>query len=800
MDFFLQDVRHGFRSMMRNPAVTAVAVVALALGIGANSAIFSVVNGVLLRPLPYKHSGRLVVFREKKLPQFPDFSVAPGNYLEWKAQSTVFDEMAAYRFSSLNLTGAGEPERIPGVRVSPALFALLGVQPSLGRDFRPEEGEQGKNNVVVLSHGLWQRRFGSGQDILGKTLVLSGGTYRVVGVMPEGFQFPGRETEMWIPLVFSAEERTTHGAHYLNAIARVKQGISLERARAEMDTIARRLQQQFPGEDAGWEVTVSPMLEYTVGDLRPALLILLGAVALVLLIACANVANLLLARAASRQKEIALRSALGASRWRIARQMLTESLLLSLFGGALGLALAYWGLRVLLALTPADLPRIADVSRALGFTALVALATGALFGLAPALQACRVDLNQSLKKEGGRSSGAGSGRHRLRGALVVSEVALALVLLIGAGLLMKSFGRLTEVNPGFNPHNLLIANIVLPQSKYSEHSQRAAFFEQLIAKIESLPGVAAAGITQSMPFTGDHVESFTIEGRPPLPRGEFLRSNFYAVSLDYFRAMGIPLMKGRFFTLSDGKDAPPVAVINESLAKHYFPNEDPIGKRIKLSSDSNLYREIVGIAGDVKHYSLDSETPDQNYVPYAQDSYGFVTLAVRTAADPKSFASALRGQVGSIDKDLPVASIMTMEKVLSDAVARQRFSMILLTVFAAAALALAGVGLYGVMSYSAAQRTHEVGVRMALGAGQRHVLRLIVGHGLALALAGVGCGLVAAFALSRLLSTMQFGVSAADPVTFAAASMFLVSVAVLASYLPARRASRVDPMVALREE
>jgi putative ABC transport system permease protein len=801
MGTLLQDLRYGVRMLLKKPGFTVVAVIALALGIGANAAIFSVVNAVMLRSLPYSDPDRLVVLRENKLPQFPEFSVSPGNFLDWQKQNTVFEKLTAVRGFSYNLVDTGsEPERLRGARISAGLFEMLGVKPAQGRTFTAEEDTPGHENVVILSNGLWQRRFGADPNILGRSLMLNSTSYTVIGVMPPTFQFPDRETELFTPIAFDAKQAEQHGAHYISAIGRLKPGVTIEQARTEMSAIAARLAQQYPDSNTGWGVSLFQMQEYEAREIKPALLILLGAVALVLLIACANVANLLLARATARQREIAIRTALGASRWRVVRQLLTESVLLALVGGGLGLLLAIWGTDLLLALAPKDLPRGQGVTldgRVLAFTILITLLTGVVFGLVPALQASRPNLNETLK-EGGR--GPTGGHHRVRGSLVITEVALALVLLIGAGLLLRSFYRLQQVDPGFNPKNALTIALSLPGKKYAEDDQQAAFFAQLIEQVSTMPGVVSVGATQSLPIHDDYVLGFNIQGRPPDPPGEEPNTNYYAVSPGYFKAMGISLLRGRLFTEQDKKDAPRVAVINETMAKKFFPGEDPIGKGINVTNGPERFREIVGIVSDVKQYGLDQPTTAQTYEPFLQEPFSGMTLIVRTEGDPTALNSTIRSQVLSIDKDQPISRIRPLEQIVYESVAKQRFSMLLLGVFAVVALILAAVGLYGVMSYAVTQRTHEIGIRMALGAQQKDVIRLVVGQGMVLALIGVVIGLVASFALTRVMATLLFNVSATDPLTFLAIPALLTVVALAASFVPARRAMRVDPMIALRYE
>jgi len=804
-----QDLRYGLRVLVKNPGFTTVAVVALALGIGANSAIFSVVNAVLLRPLPYKDPDRLVmIWEDDTKGGYPRDTPAAANYIDWRDQNQVFEGMAAMADQSFNLTGAGEPERIEGRRVSASLFPLLGVEPQLGRAFSPEEDQPGGSRVAVMSHGLWQRRFGADPSVIGRPLTLNGESYTVVGVMPSHFQFPTRESELWVPIAFTSQEAANRGRHYLKVVARLKPGVSVEQAQAEMSTIAARLQQQYPEQNTDLGATVVPLHEQVVGDIKPALLVLLGAVGFVLLVACANVANLLLARAAGRQKEIALRLALGASRLRLLRQFLTESLLLAALGGVVGLLLSVWGVNLLKAFIPENISQAQAVTvdaRVLGFTLLVSLLTGLVFGLAPATQASNFNLNETLK-EGGRDSATGRRGHFVRSLLVILEVVFSLVLLVGAGLLINSFLRLRSVDPGFQTDNLLTMSVVLPQPKYPDQARRSAFYTELLSRVEALPGVKAAAVTNWIPLVsqGDSI-GFSIDGRPDPGPGQRPTVVTRVVSPHYFSAMGIQLVQGRQFAEQDRLDSPAVAVISETMARRHWPGEDPLGKRITpgspTSTDPDDWITIVGVAKDVRQFGLDAEPRPQMYLTYVQA--GFFAprhLVVRTEVEPLSLAGTVRKTVWEVDKDQPVSNISTMEDVLSESIARQRFSMLLLGIFAAVALVLAAVGIYGVMSYTMAQRTHEIGIRMALGAQRRDVLKLAVGQGLKLVLIGVAVGLALALALTRVMSSLLFGVSATDPATLITISLVLISVALLASYIPARRATKVDPMIALRYE
>jgi putative ABC transport system permease protein len=804
MENLFQDLRYGVRTLFKKPGFALIAVITLALGIGATTAIFSVVNGVLLRPLPFKDPDRLLMIRETKLPQFPEFSVSPGNFLDWKQQNTVFERLVAFRGAAFNLIGTGDPERLRGMSVTDGFFATLGAAPQMGRDFLPEEDQPGHSNVVILSHGLWQRRFGGDLKILNQTITLDGQSYTVIGVMPATFHIEGRDSDLWTPMAFTAQQAQNHGGHSLAAIGQLKPGVTLDQARTEMSAIAGRLAAQYPDVNTGWDVKLMPLMEFTVRSIKPALLVLLCAVVFVLLIACANVANLLLARAADRQKEIAIRTALGAGRWRLIRQLLTESLVLALAGGAVGLVLAKWGMDLLLALAPQNLPRLSSISldgRALAFTALVSLLTGVLFGLVPAVQASRPNLNETMK-DAGRGSSEGGRRQLIRSALVVLEVASALVLLVGAGLLIKSFWKLQQVDPGFNPNHALSLSVALPRNKYQQENQQVAFFRQLLEKVSALPGVQAAGASNVLPLNDDFVLAFEIQDQPPLPPGAGQSTNFYSVSADYFKAMGIRLLQGRLFTEHDATDSPHVALINETMAKKIFPDDNPIGKRITFGRRDNKpdWYEIVGVVSDVKHYGLDQATTMQTYEPYTQQTFSAMTLVVRTAGDPTDLTAAIHDQVLSLDKEQPISNIKTLDQFISTSIAQQQFSMLLLSVFATVALLLAAVGIYGVLSYAVTQRTHEIGIRMALGAGQPDVLKLIVGHGLLLTLIGVALGLGAAFALTRLMSALLFNVSATDPLTFTFLALSLLAIALLACFVPARRATKVDPMIALRYE
>ncbi len=803
-----QDLRFGIRMLLKRPGFTAVTVLTLALGIGANSAIFSVVNSVLLRPLPFAEPERLVYVEGSDLRDgTKGGSICAPDFLDFRAQNHVFERLSAVQSLSYTVTGDGSgSERIPSARVSSNFFETLGVTALAGgRAFLAEEEQDGHNGVAVISYGLWQRRYGSDPKIVGQTIALNGQNATIIGITPASFEYP-RTAQLWTPIAFNAKQMSARRSHFLNAIGRLKQGASLEQAQAEMNSIARELEKQYPESNTNYGAGLTLLPERTVGELRRTLLVLLVAVGFVLLIACANVANLSLARGASRSREIAIRAALGASRARVVRQLLTESVLVALFGGALGLLLAMWGVDLLVSLSPENLPRVKEVTtdwHVLGFTLLISLLTGVLFGLAPALSTSKTNLSETLK-EGGRGT-AGTSRQRLRSLLVVSEVALSLILLIGAGLLIKSFIRLSQVDPGFKPANLLTMQLSLTRAKYPKDEQRAGFYSQLMQRIESLPGVEAAGTVSELPLSGQENDTFfNIEGQPAVAFGSAENdSNVRIVSPDYFRAISIPLMKGRAFDNRDAQDAPKAIVVNESFVRRYLPNDEPIGKRLTIDFGDPWKGEIVGVVGSVRHTSLSQEQPNSEmYVCDLQTPPFAMNLVVRAAGagDPTQLTAAIRNEVQSLDKDIPLYNVKTMEQRVSESASQPRFRTLLLGIFAGLALLLASIGIYGVISYSVTQRTHEIGLRVALGAQTRDVLRLVIGQGMSMALIGIGIGLAGAFIVMRLMSSFLFGVSANDPVTFIAVSLLLMGVALLACYIPARRATRVDPMIALRYE
>jgi putative ABC transport system permease protein len=819
METLFQDLRYAFRMLLKRPGFTAVAVLSLALGIGAISTIFSFVNGIMLKPLPYREPERLVLLDETAFKRgIASMGVSFPNFVDWREQNQAFEDIAAYTTGGLAIAGGGEPEQLKGAFVSQGLFEILGVAPILGRTFTADEDQPDHDLVVILSYGLWQRRFGGDPKILGATLLLNNRSRVVIGVMPKGFQFP-EVAEVWGPLALNTKlwTRTDHG---LEAIARLKPGVTLDQVQAEMTSIASNIEEQNPVTNEGLSVSLTSLRAGLTGDYKKALLILLGVVGFVLLIACVNVANLLLARSTARQKEIAIRAALGANRKRIFRQLLTESLLLGLISGAIGLVLALWGMDLLLAAIPIDIPFWMKFDldfRVLGFTAGCSLLTGFVFGTAPALQASNPDLNETLK-EGGRSA-AGGGRHRVRSLLVVAEIALSLVLLVGAGLMMRSFISLQYVDAGINPEGVLTMNVGLPRAKYGEPEKRVAFFSQLLERVRALRGVQSAGTNSGLPLSGNNWgRSLTVEGRPVLSVGEAPMINHCVISPKYFSAMGIAILKGRDF---DERDVMPpkvpqlvvrgevqpgastgVTIIDERLAREYWPDEDPIGKRIRFGppEDNEPWHTIVGVVREVKHDRLNASTRMSVYLPFAQMPIGGSSLVIRTDGRPENLIAAVRDQVRELDPDLPVTRIMPMTEVVARSVWQPRLYTALFGVFAAVALILATVGIYGVMSYSVTQRTREIGLRMALGAQRQDVLKLVVGRGIILASIGVGVGLAAAVGLTRLMTSLLFGVTATDPFTFAAVSVLLTGVALGACFVPARRAAKVDPMVALRYE
>lgn len=810
METLWQDLRLGARSLFKQPTFTIAAVIALALGIGANTAIFSVVDAVLLRALPYRDADRLVtVWEHNKRRGNTQNVINLGNFYDWKTQNRVFEDMATFFDLTANLTSGGEPEEIPSQIATPNLFNVLGVNPIMGRTFTEDDGKPGAARVVALSFGLWQRRFGGDPQIIGRKLILNGNETTVVGVMPADFNWhvkggsmTRKMAEMWAPWQIEESMKQRRG-RFAMSVARLKPGVTFEQAQAEMNVIGGQLERSYDF-NANWGVTVVPLRTQFTGEIRLALFVLLGAVGMVLLIACANVANLLLARAAGRQREMAIRAALGAGRWRIVRQLLTESLLLAGLGGLAGLALAWWGTDLLVSLAPPDLlnlPQVKINAAVLGFTLAVSMLTGVIFGLAPAFEATRLNLTESLK-EVGKNIGGGMRSHRLRNSLVIAEIALALVLLVGAGLLIRSFARLQNVDPGFNANNVLTMKVSLPARKYDTDQKRIDFFRQAVAQMQTLPGVESAGAVSFLPFAAPHAGTgVEIEGRPKLPPGQGLNTGVIVTDLNYFRTMRIPLKRGRLYTDQEAAEMRHVVVVNEAFAEKNFPGEDPLGKRVVIHmKNDNQPCEIIGVVGDSKHMNLDAEVKPMSYWPHPELTYSGMTFVIRTKGEPTAVANAARNVIRALDPEQPVADVRTMESLIGTSVARARFNTLLLTIFAVVALLLASLGIYGVMAYSVAQRTHEIGVRMALGARAGDVLRLVVRRGMAMALGGVAIGVAASFALTRLMTTLLFNVSATDPLTFIGIPLLLAFVALLACLIPARRAAKVDPMVALRYE
>lgn len=816
MDTFVQDVKYALRALVRNPGFTLVAVVALALGIGANSAIFSVVNAVLLRPLPYAEPERLMTVWQNNLKRgWHEDVVTPADYLDWREQNHVFEAMAAYLGRGFNLSFGGQAERIRGAVVSADFFKVLGTAPQLGRGFLPEDLRGQGGRLVLIGHSLWQRKFGGAPDVVGRSIALDSESFTVVGVAPPGFEFP--ETAQawalakqnvpenpWLPP--GTDLTTLRGLHYFPVIARLKSGVTRAEAQAEMDTIAARLAARYPDTNADTGAEVIPLHQHLVGDVRPALLVFLGAVGLVLLIACANVANMSLARNAARRREVAIRTALGANRVRLLRQYLTESVLLALLGGGAGILLALWGCDLLVALKPDSIPGVSSVGvdpRVLGFTLALSVLTGLLFGVAPALHASSADPHEALK-EGGRSSSAGPRARLLRSGLVVSQMAIALVLLSGSGLLVRSFLRLQSIDPGLLIDGVLTVRLWTPDASYATGARQSQFYSEVLRRVRALPGVETAAATTDLPLSGtDSYLGFQIEGRPPAGPGDGPESGLHQVTPDYFRALGIPILRGRPLNQGDVDGALSVKVVSQTLAERYWPGEDPIGKRISYGTNEKnepQWSTVVGVAGDVRQKGLHAEPRPEAYASALQWPSRYMTLIVRSPLDPAALAEAVRREVRAVDPDVPAYEVKTLREVLDGSLAARRFNMALLMIFAAVAVALAGVGLYGVIAYMVNQRTHEIGVRLALGAGRADILRLVVGHGMALAIGGVVLGLAGAFALTRLMASLLTGVAVTDPLTYIFVGLLLSAVALLACYVPGSRAARVDPMAALRSE
>ena len=805
MGTLVRDLRFALRQLRRAPVFTLAALACLALGIGANTAIFTVINAVLVRPLPYPEPDRLVMVWESNAGRKRERNVvSPANYLDWKAETQLFERMAAAYDIRMNLTGVGEPVEVPAQLATADLFPLLGLHPLLGRTFTADEDAPGGAPAAVLSYGLWQRRFGGARNVVGQSIALDGRPYTVVGVLPEGSGIVGeaQAPDLWVPFQFDpATDYRESSGRYLRVLARLRPGVSRDQAQATLSTVAARLEEQRPDFNRGWSVNLVPMPEQVTGPVQRPLLVLAGVVGLVLLIACANVANLQLAQATARRREIAVRAALGASRTRMLRQFLAESLLLALGGGALGTLLAVWLTAALAAKAAVDIPRLSDIHvdfATLGFTMLLSLIAGIVFGLIPALHAGRVDLHESLK-DGGRSVSGGGGR--TRAVLVAAQVALSLVLLVGAGLLLKSFARLQQVDLGFDPEGVLTARVTLPEARYATPEQQVAFFDALLGQVRGLPGVRSAGAINWLPLSGlRSATSFWFEGRPLPEAGQRLGTDVRAIDPDYFGAMGMPLLDGRALEHSDAAGRPRSVVVSRSFVDRYMSGEPPLGARIHMPWGDTLVGTIVGVVADVKHTGVDSAANPTVYWAMAQFPSNFMNLIIRTTGDPSTVAAGLVAQVRALDPDLAVADIKPLDDYLGNALARRRFSMTLLAGFAGLALVLTAVGLYGVMAYSVVQRTRELGIRLALGASRTAVLRGVLGRGLALVGIGIIVGVAGALAFTRVLGALLYDVSATDPAVFAVIIALLAVVGVASSYVPARRATRVDPMVAIRSE
>jgi putative ABC transport system permease protein len=808
MNSIFTDIRYGFRSLLKRPAATSIALLTLALGIGVNTAIFSAVDSILLRPLPLKEPDRLVSVWEHTLSMgIRQNEAAPANFFDLRKQNSVFDELGAFGPLDINLTGDGEPDRLDGQLVSANVFSILGVAPALGRTFLPNEDQPGQEHVVVLSEALWKRRFNGDPSIVNRNITLNGESFTVVGIMPRTFFFPERETELWVPWAMEPDQASGRGDHYLRLVARLKPDVTLERANADLDAIGQRLSAEYPRTNEGLGFLARSLQRDYAGDLRLPILVLFAAVALVLLIACANVANLLLAQATTRRKEIAIRIALGARRWTIVRQMLVESLLLACGGGLLGVLGAFWGVQALAKFLPESLSKLQGVTidaRVLVFTLGVSVLTAIVFGGVPALLASRTTPGATLGDVARDTAGGSSGRY-VRRVLVVSQVALAVVLLVSAGLLLRSFQLLRRVNTGLTTENALTMRMVLPMPKYAKAEMRRAFFDEVLRNVKEVPGVESAGVITFLPLSFNGMNfSFSVEGHASPSDMNLPFALFRVVSPDYFRAMGITLLRGRSFDTQDSPDSTPAVLVNRRLAERYWPGQDAIGKRLKVGpvDSQNAWLTVVGVVGDVRQTGL-YEQKLEFYVPYMQERRSFMAprdLVIRTKADPGVIAAGVRQAVWKVDKDQPVSNVRTMDQVFAAAISQERFQTLMLGLFAALALVLACVGLYGVISYSVVQRTHEIGVRMALGAQPVDVLRLVIRQGLLLTFTGLGLGLVAGMFATRVLTDMLFGVTPRDPLTFMGVPVLLLLVALLACYVPARRATRIDPLIALRYE
>ena len=809
MTSLLQDIQYGIRGLLKNPVFTVIAVLSLGLGMGANTAIFSLVNAVLLQPLPFHEPDRLaIVWEEASFAGFPRNTPAPANYADWKSQNQVFEDMAALASRSYNLTGDGEPQRVNAHGVTANFFPLLGVRPALGRVFLEEDDKPGAARTVMISYGLWQSRYGGERSLIGQEISLNGEKHTVIGVMPAGFQFMESETAVWVPIAFTPETLANRGGHYLKVVARLKPGVTQAQAQADIDAIMQRLQAEYPEQVGRLGATVLPLSEEVTGEVRRPFFVLLVAVGFVLLIACVNIANLLLSRATNRRKEIAVRTALGATRTRIIRQLLTESVLLASVGGLVGVLFAWLSFSFLQQLIPAGLVLATQLHldlQVLGYTMGLTLVTGLIFGLAPALQATKLDLNEALKQGGGRSGTDVSG-NRLRGAMVVFEVALALVLLVGAGLLMQTFFHLRGQYSDLRADQVLTIRTALARSKYDTHQKRIAFYDQVLERVRSLPGVESAGYSTSIPLVWrGGTSGFVIEGRP-LDESLSYDANHRQVTADYMKAMGIAVKEGRYFADSDTQNSLPVAMINETMARQYWRGEEAVGKRFKIGDPNSTqpWVTVVGVAADVRQMGADVPVKAEMYLPHRQtDYYTFFApqdLVIRTAGEPMDLVAAVRNEIHAVDPDQPLSNIRTMAEVLGEETAQRQLSMVLLVAFSGLALLLASIGIYGVLSYFVAQHTPEIGVRLALGARPADILSMVLKRGMSLALAGVGIGLAASFALVRLMASLLYGVDATDLTTFAVVALMLTAVAAVACLVPARRATKVDPMIALRYE
>ena len=809
MDALLQDLRYAFRQLRRNPGFTAMAVLTLALGVGANSAIFSVVNGVLLRSLPFAQPDRVVQLYTDYAQDDHTYPLSAPDFMSFHEEADVFRDVAAYAPSEQTLTGDGDPRRVGTAIVSADFFGLMGVTPALGRAFRPEENQAGRTNVAVLSHDFWQSHFGGDASVLGRTITLNGNPREVVGVLPAGFDFPA-DQDVYYPLTYNSTYSSTTAegrrGEFLAVVARLEPGVSMERAEAAVSALSDRLRREFPGTNGAIRIAMVPLSDQLLGDVRTPLLVLLGAVGLVLLIACANVANLLLSRAAAREGELAVRTAVGARRGRLITQLLTESLILGLIGGAVGLLLAYAGTEALLALRPEGIPRLDEVGidgAVLAYTAAIALFTGLVFGLIPAIQVTRGDLTSSLK-EGGRGALAGRRGNRVRGGLIVAEMALAVMLLVGAGLLIRSFIELTAVDPGFRTEQVMAFDLALPASSYGGAAAERQFFDRLLDRVRALPGVQSASAVSDLPLTGaSTIYGFRIQGRQPPPPGEVQDIVVKVATPGYFRTLGIPLRGGRTLEERDHAESTPVAVLNEAAASRFFPAVNPVGQRLTFGAPAGeepTWIEVVGVVGNTPQYGLDQDVRPELYLANDQFSSSAMTVTLGTAGDPLRLASAIRREVRALDADLPIEDIRTLGSVVTQSVAQPRFYMALLSIFAAVALVLSAIGIFGVMSYTVAQRTREIGIRMALGADPRKVLSLVVRRALLLALGGTVLGLLGAVALTRILETLLYGIAPTDVATYASVPLVLLAVAGLASWIPARAATRVDPIIALRQD